>query len=108
MPWVLGGIGGAFLVSGAVAGVLALRSNQAASEACPQASDCNDASARATADRRDTEALIADIGVGVGLAGVGVAAFLLLTAKADEAPPTHALIPTLAPGRAGLTLVEHF
>jgi hypothetical protein len=108
LPWVFGGIGGAFLVSGAVAGVLSLRSNHAASELCPEPSNCNDPSARSTADRRDTEALIANIGVGVGLAGVGVAAFLLLTAKSEKVPPAHALIPTLSPGRAGLTLVEHF
>jgi hypothetical protein len=52
--------------------------------------------------------LVADIGVGVGLAAVGVAAYLLFAAKSEEAPPAHALIPSLAPGRAGLTLVEHF
>jgi hypothetical protein len=108
LPWVFGGIGGAFLVSGGVAGVLALRSDHAASELCPQANNCNDASARSAADRRDTEALIANVGIGVGLAGIGVAAFLLFTAKSEAAPPAHALIPTLAPGRAGLTLVEHF
>jgi hypothetical protein len=108
LPWVLGGVGSAFLVTGAVAGVLALRSNQAASDLCPQPSNCNDPSARSTADRRDTEALIANIGLGVGLAGVGIAAFLLFTAQSEKGPPAHALIPTLAPGRAGLTLVEHF
>lgn len=108
LPWVVGGVGSAFLVSGAVAGVLSLRSNHAASELCPQPSNCNDASARSTADRRDTEALLANIGVGVGVAGVGLAALLLLTAKSEEAPPARALIPTLAPGRAGLSLVERF
>jgi serine/threonine-protein kinase len=108
LPWVFGGIGGAFLVSGAVAGVLSLRSNHAASELCPEPNNCNDPSARSTADRRDTEALIANIGVGVGLAGIGVAAFLFLTSKSEKVPPAHALIPTLAHDRAGLTWVEHF
>jgi serine/threonine-protein kinase len=106
--WVVGGIGGVFLASGAVAGVLALRSNHAASELCPEPSHCNDASARSTADTRDTEALVANIGVGVGLAAVGVAAYLLFTAKSEAPPPAHALIPSLGPGSAGLTLVEHF
>jgi hypothetical protein len=110
LPWVVGGVGGALLLTGAVAGTLALRSNAAAKDLCPDAGDCNNPEARSLADRRDTEALIADVGVGVGLAGIGLAAVLLLTSKSDEAarPAAHVLFPVLSPRHAGLTWVERF
>lgn len=110
LPIVVGGIGGALLLTGAVAGTLALRSNSAAKELCPEPSHCNDSKARSLAERRNTEALIADVGVGVGLAGLGLAAVLLLTSKSDEAgqPTAHRVFPVVAPGHASLTWVERF
>lgn len=110
LPLVIGGIGGALLLTGAVAGTLALRSNSSAKDLCPQASHCNDPDALSLADRRDTEALIADVGVGVGLAGLGLAAVLLFTSKSDEAPrpAAHVVLPVLLPGRASLTWLERF
>jgi tetratricopeptide (TPR) repeat protein len=78
-PWVIGGIGGAALVTGGVFGVLALASNSKAKEQCQnRTSDCAD-EALQTAARRDREALASTIGVGVGLLGVGVAALWLLS-----------------------------
>jgi hypothetical protein len=110
LPIVVGGIGGALLLTGAVAGTLALRSNSAAKELCPEPSHCNDSKARSLAERRNTEALIADVGVGVGLAGLGLATVLLLTSKSDETgpPAAHRVFPVVAPGHASLTWVERF
>lgn len=110
LPIVVGGIGGALLLTGAVAGTLALRSNSAAKELCPEPSHCNDSKARSLAERRNTEALIADVGVGVGLAGLGLATVLLLTSKSDETgqPAAHRVFPVVAPGHASLNWLERF
>jgi hypothetical protein len=108
VPYVVGSLGGAFLVTGAVAGVLALRSNHSASTLCPEPSNCNDASARSTADRRDTEALVANIGVAAGLVGLGVAVYLLLSDHSGAPASAQALVPSVEPNRAGLTFVGHF
>jgi hypothetical protein len=110
LPIVVGSIGGALVLTGAVAGTLALRSNSAAKELCPEPSHCNDSKARSLAERRNTEALIADVGVGVGLAGLGLATVLLLTSKWDEAgqPAAHRVFPIVAPGHASLTWMERF
>ncbi len=110
LPWVVGGIGGALLLTGAVAGTLALRSNGAAMDLCPDPQNCQDPEARSLADRRNTEALIADVGVGVGVLGMGVAAVLLFTSKSGEArrSAAHVVVPVLSPRHAGLTWVERF
>lgn len=106
LPWVIGGIGGALLIGGGVAGGLALSSNRAALDRCPDPEHCKDPKARSLASRRDTEALMADIGVGAGLAGIGVAAYLLLSQPSR--PSKLAFIPVLSPDHAGLSYVERF
>jgi hypothetical protein len=106
LPWVIGGIGGALLVGGGVAGGLALSSNSAALDRCPTPDHCNDPKARSLASRRDTEALLADIGVGAGLVGVGMATYLLLSQS--PAPAQYAFVPVLSPGHAGIRWVEPF
>lgn len=105
LPWVIGGIGAALLAGGTVAGVLALNTNDDALERCPEPSVCNDAEARSLAERRDTEALLANVGVGVGLAGIGIAAVLLWTQGSSG---ESAVVPSLSPRHAGLNLVERF
>lgn len=108
LPWVIGGLGGAFLVTGGVAGVLALRSNSSAKERCSDPSHCADAEARKLADRRDTQAMIANIGIGAGALGVGVAAVLLLTSKSTHEADAARLVPVVAPRHAGVIWTEQF
>jgi len=108
LPWVIGGLGGAFLVTGGVAGVLALSSNSSAKERCPDPSHCADADARKLADRRDTQAMIANIGIGAGALGIGLAAVLLLTSKPSPGADAARLVPVVAPQRAGVVWTEQF
>ena len=77
-PWVVGGIGAAALVTGGVFGAMALSSDSTAKEQCDQrTTDCPDEAVE-TAERRDREAMVSTIGVGVGLVGIGVAAIWAL------------------------------
>jgi len=83
LPWVIGGVGAAALVTGGVFGALALASDAKAKDDCPNRTDCS-STALDSADRRDREALISTIGVGVGVVGLGVAALWLLGSAPAE------------------------
>jgi hypothetical protein len=109
LPWVVAGIGGALLVGGGVSGVLALKSNSAAKDHCPDAKHCTDPEALSLARRRDTEAVIADVGIGVGLAAIGAAVILGVTQRGNrEQNASFGLIPELSTERAGLSFWERF
>jgi hypothetical protein len=83
-PWVIGGIGGAALVTGGVFGALALSSNSEAKTQCDErTNDCPDEAVK-TAERRDREALVSTVGIGVGLVGVGVAAIWALSSSSGR------------------------
>lgn len=79
-PWIIGGAGAAFLVTGGVFGLLAMQSNSEAIEHCPTRQGCS-RSVMDAVDTRNTQATVANIGVGVGLAGIATATVWLLVAK---------------------------
>jgi hypothetical protein len=83
LPWVFGGAGLAALAVGSAFGVLALDKYGDAKRACPTRTDCGQGAldARASAGKY---ALVADIGVGLGVLGIGAAGVLLLTPSVDE------------------------
>jgi tetratricopeptide (TPR) repeat protein len=95
LPWVVGGVGAAALLTGGVFGFLALRSNNDAQELCPTRQGCP-ADAVDAADRRDQQAMIANVGVGVGVVGLGVATWLLLSSGHRSKPRAEAPTFTLA------------
>jgi hypothetical protein len=103
LPWVIGGFGAAALVTGSVFGVLALSSNAEAERLCHQkTSSCPPADlpkAREAENRRDTQATISTIGVGLGVVGVGVAGILLLTSPSREEKPRAAWLATAELGK---------
>jgi tetratricopeptide (TPR) repeat protein len=95
LPWVVGGVGAAALATGGVFGLLALRSNSDAQDLCPTRKGCSSAALDA-ADRRDQQAMIANLGVGVGVVGLGVATWLLLSSGHRSRPRAEAPALTVA------------
>jgi hypothetical protein len=92
VAWVVGGAGAAIVAAGSAFGVLALSSYKTADQACPTHTGCS-SDAMADRHRADTQATIANIGVGVGLVGIGVSAVLLLTSGSTRPKDTqHARI----------------
>jgi hypothetical protein len=107
LPWVVGGVGVAALGVGATFGGLALSTYSTAKSECPTKSGCSD-DALSTRSRANTFANVANVGIPVGAAAVGVAVMVLLTSRAPEppkdAPPRAVLIPVCGPHHAGLSL----
>lgn len=76
-PWIIGGLGVAAGAAGGLFGYLAMQSNDDAKSQCPTRQNCSK-SALDAVDRRNQQALFANIGIGVGIVGVGTAAVWLL------------------------------
>lgn len=94
------GVGAAGLITTGVAGGLAL------SEKSRLQTDCGSAGCpESETTSLRTRALVADIGLGVGIAGAVVGLILLLTSGSDDAEEARAQVaPTLGPNAAGATL----
>lgn len=88
-PIIIGGVGAAALVTGGVFGFLAMKSDSDAKNLCPTRHNCS-VSALDTADQRDQRALIADIGIGVGVVGIATAAVWFVLGSRNSAPEQHA------------------
>jgi serine/threonine-protein kinase len=108
VAYALGGVGVGALVVGSVFGLRAISKRNDSDAECP-AGQCSQAGVDLNNQAR-TAARVADITIGVGLVGVGVATYLLLTmpkAQAD-APAVAArgmrLRADVGPGQAGLSL----
>jgi hypothetical protein len=76
--WIIGGVGVAGLAVGAVAGVASLISYHDATTQCPLRTGCSDAAISAR-NSAEAKAWISNIAFGVGVVGVGIGSFLLLT-----------------------------
>lgn len=106
LGWVFGGVGAAGLVAGGITGMMALGKKNEMEDNC--AGPCNDA-ARDAADSGRTLALLSTVSFAVGLAGVGVGSYLLLTSPSKEpAAPSVAVAPTTLPRGAGLSIQGSF
>jgi hypothetical protein len=106
--WIVGGVGGALLVTGSIAGIIALNKDAELDNLCPSGV-CTPATAEQGVDlkdARDTAVIIADIGIVGGLAGVATAVYLVLDSRHPKAsrPQTGKLqlVPTVSPSGAGL------
>jgi hypothetical protein len=106
--YVLGGIGGAALVVGGTFGVLAMSAYSNAKDECPTKTGCSGA-AMTDHDSAVTRARIADIGIGVGVAGLAAATVLYFTAGRREGGTARATVaPYSARTEAGLSLTGAF
>jgi len=109
--WIVGGTGAALLVVGGIFGGLALSQHSSATSLC-SSSPCSSATGVSDNSNAETSAWVADFGIGLGLAAVGAAAYLLLTH--DAAPPTTQaawstrVVPNATPGGGGLSLLGTF
>jgi hypothetical protein len=104
-------VGGAGVLALGVGGYFGLRARSKWRESDPHCpADRCDAVGYALSDQARTSARIADVAIGAGLVGAGVAAYLFFTSRAHPAPsPTAAgrirLQPEIGPGRyTGLTI----
>lgn len=106
--WITGGAGVVVLGVGGVFGGLALSKQSSAKGLCPS-SPCSSSAGVADNSAAKTDAWVADFGVGLGLVGLGTAAYLLFFAK-DDAPPATAaargltVLPSVGAGGGGLSL----
>jgi hypothetical protein len=90
LGWVAGGTGLALAGAGTVFYFLALSANSRAEKGCAYQSryGCNEAAIQA-GEKRDTFATLATVGGALGLAGMGVGAWLLLTSPSNEEAAPH-------------------
>jgi tetratricopeptide (TPR) repeat protein len=87
LGWVLLGVGGAAIGTGAVFGSMALSARKDVDASCKDAGGqklCT-ADAQSAIDRDKRYSLFADIGFGVGIAAAGVGTYLLLSAPSGAA-----------------------
>jgi len=78
--WIIGGVGVAGLAVGAVSGVASLISYHDATTQCPLRTGCSDAAISAR-NSAEAKAWVSNIAFGVGVVGVGIGSFLLLTGR---------------------------
>jgi hypothetical protein len=109
-PWIIGGIGVAAAATGGVFGYLATQSNTDAKNLCPTRLNCSKAALDAV-DRRNQQAMFADIGIGVGLAGIATATVWLLVGgpkSRDVDSASLVLRPSVATDAAVLWAIGKF
>ena len=110
LGWVIGGIGVASLAVGAVTGFMAMGKADTVKQHCDGSLACDPEGLDAASSGK-TLALVSTITLAVGVVGVGVGAFLLLT---GQSPKTSgpvgktALLPTAGPQGGSLVLVRSF
>jgi hypothetical protein len=104
--WIVAGSGAGLVVLGGVFGGLALSEHGSATSACPS-SPCSNSSGVSDENQAKTFAWVSDFGVGLGLVGVGVGTYFLLT-RGDAPKAASAwmprVTPTVGPGGGGLSL----
>lgn len=108
-PVILGGIGVALAAAGGVFGYLAMQSNHDAELLCKTHRDCSKAALDA-ADKRDTQAMIANIGIGVGVVAIAAsAAWLIFDGSSSERQSARVTLqPAVGPNSAGLWAAARF
>jgi len=108
-PLIVGGLGLAIAATGGVFGYMATQSNHDANFMCPTHLNCS-AAALDKAKKRDNQAMVANIGVGVGLAVVAASTvWLIVGGSSDDRESARIVLqPAVAPGSAGLWAAGHF
>jgi hypothetical protein len=100
--WISYGVGGAGLVVGSIFGALALDKASYLSGKCPSGGECNPRY-QGDIDAGNRDAMIANIGFGVAVAGAGVGTYLLLTRphRQSEHPRAATVTPLIGPTFVG-------
>jgi hypothetical protein len=107
LGFVIGGIGIVGLATAGVTGAMLLSRDQKIKDNCPN-KECN-REGRDLIDGNKPLFAINAVAWGVGLVGLGMGAYLVLSSKSGAETPTEtALGPTLLPGGAGLALGRSF
>ena len=94
IAYVVGGVGVVALGVGTFFGLSALSKQRDANNTCPTAA-CTDSSAVAEQSTARSQAWVSDISVGVGLVGISVATYLLLSG--GSTPSTGGVVPSVGP-----------
>jgi tetratricopeptide (TPR) repeat protein len=97
--WIIGGVGVAGLAVGAVAGIASLISYHDATTLCPSRSGCGDAAISAR-NSAESKAWVSNIAFGVGVVGVGIGSFVLLTGR--RSGPSTSVAVRAAPDATGM------
>lgn len=105
LGYVVGGAGVVALGVGAYFGIRALDLNAQAKDKCPTDETCRDDGAELSDDAL-THARISTVAFGLGVIGVGVGAYLVLSAPRGE--PAAAISTTLSPGGGAVGLSGRF
>jgi hypothetical protein len=85
LGYVIGGIGVAGFITGAVAGALTLQKKGVVNENCDAEKRCNQTGLDA-ADAGKTLGVVTTIGLITGAVGVGAGTYLILSAGSSESP----------------------
>ncbi|CAN5115499.1 hypothetical protein BH09MYX1_BH09MYX1_47580 [soil metagenome] len=102
-PWIVGGIGVASLLVGGIGGILAIVKHGEVTSSCGDATRCTKAAVDAES-AANAWGWVANIGLAVGVVGVGVATVLFLTSGSNKPASTQAFVvaPWVGPGGGGL------
>jgi hypothetical protein len=108
--YVVGAAGLVAVGVGTYFGVSALGSSSSAKAACPTAPNCTNPAAVSQNNDAKSAAWIADIGIGLGVVGIAVGAYLVLSAPKDAPPPPGAihLLPRIGREGAAVSLEGAF
>jgi len=105
--WVLAGVGGASIATGAVFGILALGDNASADDFC----DDNDACTPEGAEKRDaaqSKALVSDVALGLGIAAIGAAAILYFSTPDPAGDGSAVVTPAVTAHGVGVAVSGRF
>ena len=107
MGYVLAGVGAAGVVVGGVTGIMVLNKKKTADAHCyPELRACDQEGVDANESGR-TLGTVSTIGFAVGLVGLGLGTYFILTSD-DEGQPQTALMTQLGPGTSQVSLVRRW
>jgi len=104
--WVTLGAGGAFVITGAVTGLVALSRNEQLVSACDDADGCPAGDYRDVRDKRDALATTSTVMFAVGAAAATAGVIMLVVGRGDD--EEVAVAPAAGPGLAGVTVSGRF
>jgi tetratricopeptide (TPR) repeat protein len=106
---IVGGIGVLALGAGTYFGVRALSKKSDSDAECPTDQTCTERGKTLNDDAK-TAARLSDVGIGLGLIGLGIGAYLVISSPTSRAPERARLElqPSVVPGGGGGSLVGRF
>lgn len=107
IAYIAGGVGIASLAVGAYFGFRTFSKKEESDQECPTATACSPRGAQANKDAY-TSANIANVGVGLGVLGLGVGAYLLFTSKPSPSTASYQIAPAIGQGSGGLLMQGRF